>query len=85
MDSYNLRIKKSAEKELRSIPKPDLIRVTHKIQALAKNPRPLGCQKLSTEEKYRIRQGDWRVVYLINDQEKLIEIFKISHRREIYR
>ncbi len=85
MVSYSLRIKKSAEKELKSIPNPDLKRIVHEIQELAKNPRPHGCEKLDGEEQYRIRQGNWRVIYSIQDDGKIVEIFKIGHRREIYR
>ena len=85
MASYSLRIKKSAEKELRSVPKADLARLVHRLQAFASNPRPHGCEKLSGEDKYRVRQGDWRAVYWIDDAVKAVEIVKIGHRREVYR
>ena len=85
MASYSLRVKRSAEHELRSVPKPDLARLVHRIQALVSNPRPPGAEKLSGEDAYRIRQGDWRVIYAIDDDAKLIEIIKIGHRREVYR
>ena len=85
MDSYKLLIRRSAEKELRDIPKPDLGRIIQRIQALSARPKPHGCEKLSGEEKYRIRQGDWRIVYEVDDAARVVEIFKIGHRREVYR
>lgn len=82
---YSLRVKKSAGKELRSLPKPGLKRIAAQIQNLSHNPRPHGCEKLAGEESYRIRQGDRRVVYSIDDGQKIVEVFKIGHRREVYR
>ena len=84
-DSYSLLIKRSAEKELRAIPKMDLPKVVQRIQSLANNPRPLGHQKLSGQSQYRIRQGDYRILYTIDDSDRQVEIVKIGHRREIYR
>ncbi|MGH7231467.1 MAG: type II toxin-antitoxin system RelE family toxin [Nitrospiraceae bacterium] len=85
MDFYSLVIKKSAERELRAIPKPDLKRLTERIQRLMRNPRPAGTEKLSGQERHRIRQGDYRIIYLINDEQRIVEIVKIGHRREVYR
>ena len=85
MEKYSITIKKSAAKELEAIPKKDLQRIIKRIQALAENPRPQGSKKLSGKELYRIRQGGYRIVYTIEDKESLIDIFKIGHRREIYR
>jgi len=85
MASYSLRVKKGAEKELRGVPRADLARLIRRIQTLAQNPRPAGCEKLSGEERYRIRQGDRRVVYSIEDRSKVVEVVKIGHRREVYR
>lgn len=84
-DSYSLRIKRSAEKELRIVPKEDLPRVIERIQSLAVNPRPPGHQKLSGHDQYRIRQGDYRILYTIDDPGRVVEIIKIGHRREVYR
>jgi mRNA interferase RelE/StbE len=83
--SYSLLIKKSAERELRALPKEDLRRVVERIRGLAHTPRPHGNEKLSGQERYRIRQGDYRVVYAIDDEARMIEIIKIGHRREVYR
>lgn len=83
--SYSLRIKKSAERELRGIPQPDLRRIVKRIQGLAQNPRPSGFEKLSGQDRYRLRQGDYRIVYGVDDETRKIEIVKIGHRREVYR
>jgi len=83
--SYRLVIKPSAAKELSSIPKRDLERVVEKIRSLSVEPRTHGCQKLSGEERYRIRQGDYRVVYEIDDGERLVTVVKVGNRREVYR
>jgi mRNA interferase RelE/StbE len=84
--SYNLRIKRSAEKELHKLPAIDLRRIVDRIHELAQQPRAAGCEKLSGDiERYRIRQGDYRIVYGIDDAARLVEIVKIGHRREVYR
>jgi len=82
---YNLTIKKSAAKELVDIPKKDLVKIIKRIKSLSVNPRPTGSQKLSAREQYRVRQGDYRIVYSIDDKELLVDIVKIGHRREVYR
>lgn len=84
-DSYSLVVKKSAERELRALPKADLRRVTDRIRGLAQDPRPPGHEKLSGQEHYRVRQSDYRVVYAIDDDHRVITIVKIGHRREVYR
>jgi mRNA interferase RelE/StbE len=83
--SYDLRIKRSAEKELRAVSRPDLPKLIDRIRSLAREPRPPGCQKLSGQEAYRVRQGDYRVIYTVNDQARLIEIVKVGHRKEVSR
>jgi mRNA interferase RelE/StbE len=83
--SYSVVLKREAEKELRKVPPPDLQRIVRRIAALGAEPRPVGSQKLSTLERYRLRQGDWRVVYEIEDQARLVTVVKIGHRREVYR
>jgi mRNA interferase RelE/StbE len=83
--SYKLLIKPSAVKELEDIPNEVRRRIASKIQALAMSPRPHGCEKLSGQERYRVRQGQYRVVYSVNDKEQTILIVKIGHRREVYR
>jgi mRNA interferase RelE/StbE len=85
MAKYKISLRKSAVKELGDIPKKDLQKVVRKIQILATNPRPQGSQKLSQKEQYRIRQGNYRIVYSVQDKELTIYIVKIGHRKEIYR
>jgi len=94
MAKYRITIKKSAAKELEALPKKDLQRIVKHIQLLAENPPPRllvedksggGSKKLSGQEQYRIRQGDYRIVYSIEDKDLLVDIAKIGHRREIYR
>jgi mRNA interferase RelE/StbE len=83
--SYSLVLKRSAERELRKVPKEDLRRVTERIRGLARNPRPFGNEKLSGQERYRVRQGDYRIVYAVDDEKRIVEVVKIGHRREVYR
>jgi len=82
---YRITIKKSAAKELQDISRKNLRKIVQRIKSLAENPRPIGSQKLSAREQYRIRQGDYRIVYSIDDKELLVDIVKIGHRREVYR
>ena len=84
MAKYRITIKKSAAKELSDIPKKDLPKIIKRIQTLAQNPRPDGSQKLSGQEQYRIRQGDYRIVYSVDDKVLAVDVVKIGHRREIY-
>lgn len=85
MAGYSVRITRSAAKELGDLPIQDRRRVVTRIGALASDPRPLGAQKLSGDEKYRIRQGQLRILYEIDDQEVVVTVVKIGHRRDVYR
>ena len=85
MGNYRILVKKSAAAELERISGEDLSRIVKRISALAQDPRPRGCEKLSALERYRVRQGDYRIVYSIDDAERTVTIFKIGHRREVYR
>lgn len=87
MASYKVLIKKSAVKELEAIAgKKDRERITQRILALAENPRPAGVEKLSgTNEKYRIRQGDFRILYEIQDTFMVVYVVRIADRKEAYR
>jgi len=87
VEKYKIQIKRSVSKELELIgSKKDRQRIVSRIQTLADDPRPAGGEKLEdAEDKYRIRQGNYRVVYSINDQQRLVVITKIGHRREVYR
>jgi len=85
--SYRVLIKKSAAKELEEVAgKKDRERIARRIQALAADPRPSGVEKLSgTSEKYRIRQGNFRIVYEIQDEVLLVYVVRIADRKEVYR
>ncbi len=85
MASYSLQIKRSAVKEVEALPLKDRRRIVRKIQALARNPRPEGCEKLSGQDKYRLRQGDYRILYSVDDAAEAAVIVKIGHRRDVYR
>ena len=83
--SYRLEVRRSAAKEIGDLPKADCQRIVAKIQLLASNPRPNGCEKLSGAEKYRIRQGDYRILYEIDDSTKSVILVKVGNRKEVYR
>jgi mRNA interferase RelE/StbE len=83
--NYRLQIKPSAVKELEAIQLKDRKRLVARIRRLAKEPRPDGCEKLSGQDKYRVRQGHYRVLYSVDDSAPSITIVKIGHRRDVYR
>jgi mRNA interferase RelE/StbE len=85
VDGYRLLIKPSAAKELDRLPTGDRRRVVRRIEGLSADPRPSGCEKISGDDKYRVRQGDYRVIYLVNDDRRDVVVFKIGHRRDVYR
>lgn len=85
MASYKIQIKRSASRELERLPLKDRRRIVSRIKGLAREPRPHGSEKLSGEESYRFRQGDYRVVYTVDDTEPTVTVFKIAHRRDVYR
>ena len=85
MVKYSLEIKQSAQKELDALDDKLFTRIDRKILALADTPRPLGCKKLKGyKDQWRVRAGDWRVLYIIDDAAKLVTITRIAHRREVY-
>lgn len=85
MASYSVLIRRSAVKEIAAIPETHRRRIVRCIEALASDPRPPGCKKLSGEEKYRLRQGDYRLLYEIQDRQLVITVVKVAHRRDAYR
>lgn len=85
MARYDLRLKPSVAKDLRGIPRDDPSRILNRIEALRDDPRPAVCEKLSGQDKYRLRQGHYRILYRIADAESLVEVVKVGHRREVYR
>lgn len=85
MARYELRIKPSVAKDLRGIPPADVRRVLDRIEGLREDARPLGAEKLSGQERYRLRQGDYRVLFEVDDAVGLVEVVKVAHRRDVYR
>ena len=83
--SYNVVIKRSAAKELEAIPRKDREKLVNKIALLAHDPRPPGSEKLAGDEKYRMRHGDYRVLYEIDDASVVVVVVRVAHRREVYR
>jgi mRNA interferase RelE/StbE len=83
--AYTVRLKPRAERDLDRLPTPLARRIWEKLLGLEEEPRPLGSSKLEGSDGYRIRVGDHRVVYLIDDRARTVEIVRIAHRREVYR
>lgn len=85
MARFELRFKPSVIKDLRGIPKTEVRRLLKRIEALRGEPRPAGCEKLTDRELYRVRQGVYRIVCLIDDAAVAVEIIKVGHGREVKR
>jgi len=85
MASYKIIIKKSVAKDLKNIPKKDVQRILSAIEKLTKDPRPPQSKKLSGQERYRIRQGSYRILYTIEDDKLVICVVKVGNRRDVYR
>jgi len=85
MAKYEIFFKESVYKDLKKIPKNDLIKILAQIENLSDDPLPIGCEKLTDKEFYRIRQGKYCIVYLIQDNELSVWIIKIAHRKSVYR
>ena len=84
MEKYKIEVKKSAVKEFNSIPTKDLKKIIKTIQGLSNNPRPQGCLKLTNQENYRIRIGNYRILYSIKDDILTVYVIQIGHRKNIY-
>jgi mRNA interferase RelE/StbE len=85
MAAYKIFFKKSVEKDFNVIPKKDLKKILERIEALAEDPRPPGCEKLTGQQRYRLRQGRYRILYSIQDDELTVWVVKVGHRKDIYR
>lgn len=86
MERYEIRIKRSAAKEIEAVAtRKDRRQIVRRIQALADDPRPPGCEKLSARALYRVRRGPYRVVYTFDDAERVVLVVKVGHRRDVYR
>ena len=85
MAEYEIFFKESVWKDLRKLPKSDLKRILTRIEKLGDDPRPMGCEKITGEELYRVRQGKYRIVYSIKDNELTVWVIKVGHRKDVYR
>lgn len=86
MERYKVLIKPSAVKEIEAIPrKKDRQFITQKIKHLSIDPRPHGSQKLSGQDRYRLRHGQYRIIYSIEDNTLVVYVVKVGHRKDIYR
>jgi mRNA interferase RelE/StbE len=85
MAEYKVYFKESVEKDLNTIPKKDLQKILRRIETLSQEPRPQGHEKLTGQERYRVRQGNYRIVYSIQDQQLTVWVVKVGHRKEVYR
>lgn len=85
MASYEVQLRESVVKTLARLPKRDVRRITKAIGGFARDPRPPGCKKLSGEEKYRLRQGNYRILYQIHDKVLEVWVVRVAHRKEVYR
>ena len=85
MAVYKVFFRESVEKDFSTIPKKDIEKILHRIEVLTENPRPPDCEKLTGHERYRVRQGRYRIVYSIQDDVLTVWIVKIGHRKDVYR
>ena len=82
---YRVELRRGAQRALDRLPKYDFEAVVQAIEELARTPRPRGVEKVTNSDLWRVRQGDYRVVYAIDDDQRLVTVARIGHRREIYR
>ena len=85
MARYRLVIRKSVSKDIRGISKKDVLRILAAIKALADDPRPPGTKKLSAQERYRLKQGNYRILYEIEDDRLVVCVVRVGDRRDVYR
>ncbi len=85
MAGYEIFFRESVWKELKKVPRADLKKILSRIEQLGNDPRPVGCEKLTDQELYRIRQGNYRIVYSIQDNMLTIWLVKVGHRKDAYR
>ena len=85
MAGYRVLFKESVWKDFNSVPKKDLKKILKRIEQLSDNPRPSGCEKLTGKDRYRLRQGRYRIIYSIQDDELTVWVVKVGHRKDVYR
>lgn len=84
MERYSVRVKASVSRDLRRVPSRDVRRILERIASLRDDPRPAGCEKLSGQERYRVRVGTYRILYEIIDSEITVVVVKVGHRKDVY-
>jgi len=85
MAGYEILFKESVWKDLKRVPKSDLKKILSRVEKLGHDPRPMGCEILTGEELYRLRQGNYRIVYSIQDNELTVWVIRVGHRKDVYR
>jgi mRNA interferase RelE/StbE len=85
MAGYSVYFRASVEKDFQTISKNDLRKILTRINGLSENPRPQGCEKLTGQDRYRVRQGHYRIVYSVQDRDATVWIVKVGHRKDVYR
>ena len=85
MANYKLVFRKSVSKDFQAIPNKDVSRILQRIEELQENPRPIGSEKLSGQERYRIRQGVYRIIYEVADELLIVTVVKVGHRKHVYK
>jgi mRNA interferase RelE/StbE len=86
MPEYAVQVARPAEKEIEDLPSSVLQRLRQKLDGLASNPRPTGCIKLQgARNRWRVRVGDYRIVYTVDDPRKIVDVVGVRHRRDVYR
>lgn len=85
MANYKLVFKKSVSTDLRPIPNKDVARILQRMEELQENPRPVGSEKLSGQERYRVRQGVYRIIYEVVDELLVVTVVKVGHRKHVYK
>ena len=85
MAEFEILFKESVWRDLRKVPKTNLKKILSRIEKLKDDPRPIGCEKLTGQELYRVRQGKYRIIYSIQDYELTLWVIKVAHRSSVYR
>ena len=85
MAAYRVYFRESVATDFAAVPKSDLKKILQRIRTLAEDPRPSGCEKLTGQERYRVRQGRYRILYSIHDKELTVWVVKVGHRKDVYR
>lgn len=85
MGRYRVYFRESVEKDLRALPEEDVMRILDRVSLLGAQPRPPGCEKLTDQEGYRVRQGRYRIVYSVPDAEHSVWVANVAHRKDVYR